>query len=86
MRGPAPFKAPRFSPIDVSQSEHVMQAFKAQWVPLMPDRRALQVKKEKEESRRSSVGDSTGVQVAQSDPATSGLLCTKAKSRHHRSW
>ena len=50
-----------------------MQAFKAQWVPLTPDRRALQAKKEKEESRRSSVGDSTGVQVAQSDPATSGL-------------
>ena len=73
MRGPAPFKAPRFSGIDVSQSEDAMQAFKAQWVPVTPDRRALQAKTEKEESCHSSVGDSTGVQVAQSDPAMSRL-------------
>ena len=66
MRGPAPFKAPRFSGIDLSQSEDMVQAFKAQWVPVTPDLWALQAK---EESRRSSVGD----QVTQSDPATSGL-------------
>ena len=69
MRGHAPFKAPRFSDIDVSQSQDAMHAFKVQWVPVTPDWRALQAKKEKEESRRSSFGD----QVAQSDPATSGL-------------
>ena len=50
-----------------------MQAFKAQWVPVTPDRRALEAKKEREESRCSSVGESTQVQIAQSDPATSGL-------------
>ena len=69
MRGPAPFKAPQFSGIDESQSRDAMQAFKAQWLPVTPDRWALQAKKEKEESCCPSVGD----QVAQSDPDTSGL-------------
>ena len=63
MRGPAPFNAPRFSGFDLLQSQNTVQAFMAQWVPVRPDRRALQ-----EESRRSIVGDQV-----QSDPATSGL-------------
>ena len=49
MRGPGLFIVPRFSGIDLSQSQDAMQAFKAQWVPVMPGGQALEAKKENEE-------------------------------------